>query len=551
MTYTNYFYNNLLLNNPMAISMINPTVDQKLDYQLYFLLRTYRWKEDEYIAEPARLAQPDASKAWVSYSQDEDKRLFRFDIFDSTLLELPQQGSTCWQMLRAEYQTCRVRNHATGQESQRDASAELLMGVAVVIVAENLTEAHTVPMTLRDSQGKELGQMLFGPKQTLFSLSEKDHEEASQFTAFQPRYAQPLLEKAKVSHWQLEWAEEEQWHLVPVRDEENDDNPIFAVYGVSGKQESLAKFAELLLYGEGGKSRNTVLMHLMSGLLMRDWQYSHIYAAASRLLDRLDKENAAYRSQTDEALRCTDTETLQEKLQAMRTLDAEAKHILGRIQGTIKTLQVNRENLPNRMDTVQRVTQKHGWSIDWQWAQDSLTKLQQVAFPDRGRPPSPSLAPALLEEFTYDIEELRNRQIYIEGALKHLEGSGMRWQVAIEERKMELSESFGKIGHVIIFLVALAEMGHAFSRSGGGHEATSTEMGECWKLQAPGDWLFNCLHWSDSSPVIHFITKLLNSPTVYLVFVILILLPVGKELWKVMRRKWQCRKCKKQLGKTN
>jgi len=116
---------------------------------------------------------------------------------------------------------------------------------------------------------------------------------------------------------------------------------------------------------------------------------------------------------------------------------------------------------------------------------------------------------------------------------------------------MELGESFGKIGHVIIFLVALAEMGHAFSRSGGGHEATSTEVGECWKLQAPGDWLFNCLHWFDSGPVIHIITKLLNSPTVYLVFVILILLPVGKELWKVMQRKWQCRKCKKQLGKTN
>jgi hypothetical protein len=442
-----------------------------------------------------------------------------------------------------------VRNHGTGQETQRDARAELLMGVAVVIVAENWTEAHTVPMTLRDIHGKEIGQMLFSPKQTfLFSLSEKDQEEASQFTAFQPRYTQPLSEKAKVSHWQLKWAKEEQWHLVPVRDEENDDNPIFAVYGVSGKQESLAKFAELLLYGEGGKSRNTALMHLMSGLLMRDWQYSHIYAAASRVLDRLDKENAAYRSQTDEALRCTDTETLQEKLQAMRTLDAEAKHILGRIQGTIKTLEVNRENLPNRMDTVQRVTQKHGWSIDWQWEQESLTKLQQAAFPDRVRPPP--LAPALLEEFTYDIEELRNRQIYIEGALKHLEGSGMRWQVAIEERKMELSESFGKIGHVIIFLVALAEMGHAF-KSSGGHEAVSTEMGECAKLQVPGEWLFHYLHWSDSSPVIHFITKLLSSPTVYLVFVILILLPVVKELWRAVKRKWKCRKCKKQLGKTN
>lgn len=533
----------------MAIAMINPTVDQKLDYQLYFLLRTYRWKEDDYIAEPAQLAQPDSSKSGVSYSQDEDKRLFRFDISNCALRDLPQQGSTCWQMLRAEYQTCRVRNHATGQESQRDASPELLMGVAVVIVAENWTEAHTVPMTLRDSQGKEVGQMLFSPRQSLFSLCEKDQEEASQFTAFQPRYTQPLPEKAKVSHWQLKWAKEGQWHLVPVRDEENDDNPIFAVYGVSGKQESLAKFAELLLYGEGGKSRNTVLMHLMSGLLMRDWQYSHIYAAASRLLDRLDKENAAYRSQTDEALRCTDTETLQEKLQAMRTLDAEAKHILGRIQGTIKTLEVNRENLPNRMDTVQRVTQKHGWSIDWQWEQDSLTKLQQVAFPNHVRP-SP-LEPALLEKFTYDIEELRNRQIYIEGVLKHLEGSGMRWQVAIEERKMELSESFGKIGHVIIFLVALAEMGHAFKSSGGHEETVSTEMGEGGKLQALSKWFFDYLHWSDSSPVIHFITKLLSSPTVYLVFVVLILLPIGKELWKVMRRKWQCRKCKKQLRKTN
>jgi hypothetical protein len=201
------------------------------------------------------------------------------------------------------------------------------------------------------------------------------------------------------------------------------------------------------------------------------------------------------------------------------------------------------------MDTVQRVTQKHGWSIDWQWAQDSLAKLQQAAFPDRVRPP-PQEEPALLEEFTFDIEELRNRQIYIEGALKHLEGSGMRWQVAIEERKMELSESFGKIGHVIIFLVALAEMGHVFNSSGE-HETVSTEMGEGGKLQALSKWFFDYLHWSDSSHVIHFITKLLSSSTVYLVFVILILLPVGKELWKALKRKWKCRKCKKQLGKTN
>lgn len=73
--------------------MTNPSTDQKLDYQFYFLLRTFRWKEDEYVAEPAQLAQPDASKSWVSYSQDEDKRLFRFDISNSALLELQQQGA--------------------------------------------------------------------------------------------------------------------------------------------------------------------------------------------------------------------------------------------------------------------------------------------------------------------------------------------------------------------------------------------------------------------------------------------------------------------------
>ncbi len=43
-----------ILNNPMYISVTNPSTDQKLDYQFYFLLRTFRWKEDEYIADMAK-----------------------------------------------------------------------------------------------------------------------------------------------------------------------------------------------------------------------------------------------------------------------------------------------------------------------------------------------------------------------------------------------------------------------------------------------------------------------------------------------------------------
>jgi len=62
------FLPQFILNNPMYISVTNPSTDQKLAYQLYFLLRTYRWKKDEYIAEPPNLAQSAPSKALMPLS---------------------------------------------------------------------------------------------------------------------------------------------------------------------------------------------------------------------------------------------------------------------------------------------------------------------------------------------------------------------------------------------------------------------------------------------------------------------------------------------------
>ncbi|OQW94198.1 MAG: hypothetical protein BWK79_07090, partial [Beggiatoa sp. IS2] len=77
----------------MNTSTITFSVEPLFACQFYFLLLTERQKGDEHIDEPACLKdESNSSKSWVNYSQGDDKRLFRFDIPSSTLLELPQRA---------------------------------------------------------------------------------------------------------------------------------------------------------------------------------------------------------------------------------------------------------------------------------------------------------------------------------------------------------------------------------------------------------------------------------------------------------------------------
>jgi len=482
--------------------------DRQFDYQFYFMFRTYRPKEGEYIEEPEKfsaieeLSDSPNPQQVIGYKIDEDdKRLFRFHLAQQPALtesEFKQHLADYWDRVRHQYDNCQVRNNVTGQVSTRNASEELLQGVAVLIIGDQLTEPdQTITIPLRDDQGEAKGHQLFTSANhtTLFSLQDTAQQmtEDMRFFEFARKYDQRFPERRKVLHWQLQLGPD--FGLKPIQPEEHDNHPFLVVYGLErGKNppEVLREQANnFLLFGKGDNGY-TALLELLPKLLMCHWQFNHIDAAASQFQQQLDARNALYRSYLNERLDCATTPQLQQELQEMKTQGAEGKYTLGRLQGAMKTLQINAEDLTGRLELIQDLARERGWQIEF----DS----------------------ALETYFDYSLGVLQNHLSYLNSALTHLEGSSSRWQAMLEERRLELTENIGTLAHLIVFLVALVEMGKL------AHENPAT---------------FAWLQWLDKTWPIEILTKFLVSPTTYVVLIIWFL---RKDVWKWMTRMCRCGK---------
>jgi hypothetical protein len=398
------------------------------DYRCYFLFRTYRWQAGQQIREPAYLSHNGGNNSPIHYQVSKDKRLFPGPLFNQDpLTTLSGHLLKQWQIFRNLY----------GQDADT-----LLLGVVLLIIHDSANPSSlTLTMPAHHSNGKVESIPLMPTGNRLFTIREANAP-SSQWLGCQEWLPAAL----NLNEWQLHFTPN-QAMLMPMQTEEFDNHPIFAVYSLDRSElPELSTF----LYGDAD---STVMNQLVPMLVTRHWQFSHINYATTQFRDSLQAQNTRYRGIQDEELKCHSTAKLEETIQEMSSLYAEAMYILGRLPQAINTLEINEGNLKRRMQGVEDHTQSR-WVIDWQPPKPSTEKEME----DDQHPPSKtSSPPPLLAAFQRDIKTLKNNQVYIQGKLTYLEGSRLRWQAFLEERKIELTEWLGALGHIIILAVALAE----------------------------------------------------------------------------------------------
>ncbi len=506
------------------------------ELQFWFLLQRSRVKADCEIFEAGDLPQeadipdvPPLDQA-IGYPEDppEDRRLFRYNV---PAVQREQDLSTllreAWARVSVQYARCEV--HTAGEVRYENHAETLLHSVALLVVSDELA-AVKVTLPMRESASAAVVadcEYLPNFNEPYFSAAlQSQPTQALQCYPYEPKpkARQSGTNLGKVNHWQLQFSGVESPCLVPLQDGEEANHPAFLVLGVAvgafvQSPETLPLVRELLVFDTSSQGYSS-LMFLFTPLLMQAWQYAHIDTASHRLDKQLRQHNQRYKQISDVELRTFSHEQLEHDLQAMRSLQAQAHYERGRIAQALRTLQINRNTLLERQRILTEALAET-WQWDWHWQDEALVAVQRQRASSAA---SADARPALLQPFSYAMEDLDNKQTYLQGKLTHLQGSSERWQVALEQQRFELHEKMGHIGHAIIFLVALAEMGHVI------HNATADKAAHAESAHAAGasGWqvFLDTLHSADSSQLMHILATLLQSPTLFVLLVMVIVFPV-------------------------
>jgi len=535
------------------------------EWQFLFLFRRQRSLADCEIVEPVELPQneenipevPPLTDA-IGYPEakpEEQRRLFRYNIPATRQSEdLAALLAHAWGQVSAQYARCEVR--VPGQAPQyANHSERLLYCVALVMVGDPPAERLCLPMR-ETEDAPVVGECSYqvDDETPLFRVApcaQPDRAATCYAYTPHPKPTQVAVNLAKINHWQLQLHGDNAPCLVELQCGEDQNHPVFCVFGVDAPShaDSLDPALRELTVFDTTNRGYSPLMLLLSPLLMKAWQYGHIETAARRLDGELRREMHRYKDYTDSALRVRARELLEHDLQAMQALEARANYEQGRIAQALRTLEINQNNLLENQHLLTEVL-SDTWHFDWLWYDQPLMALrcqhQQTG-------PSPDARPAMVKSFSYPMEDLRNLQTYLQGKLTHLKGSSERWRIALEQQRLELYEKLGHIGHAIILLVALAEMGHvlhnAASTYAPNHAADHAYGGNWWQILLDG------LNWLDTSPPIHFIATVLQSPTLFLCLVLLILWPAvhawGRYTWHRHREHRHHRRALRDKPKSN
>jgi len=428
---------------------INP--NRNLDYQFYFLFRTHLWKEEQYIREPFdRFGDLDD----IGIQIDTDKRLFRPETPTQRPLDDWQAYlKIAWEGILQEY--CEAFNPEAPDEAKdtaRHFCQDNLLGVALLIMDEAV-DGHEVTLDLCDSHDQLLGDAGFSyDKNVLLTIQDKSGNMPQPATlhAFIPS----VNKRLKTDNWAL-GLDKEQPYLkkMPAAETQNElaanaqNYPVFVVYGLAHGDALTAleqaqnwpvQLQTILLteVGEGPLKRTAILNSILARLLISE----AVFETSSK------------------TLRQTPNRVLEEELRKMEALVVQTEaYTLGRLSQAIKTLEINQDNFEWRLNHMQ--SEEAEWQIDWQ---------------------STGKYPPLLEPLHTGIANLKNHVAYIEGKLTHLKGACTRWRSHISESRYNWSEHMGYLGHIIILLVTLAEMGNVLSQGAGEASSHGTEIVSFW-----------------------------------------------------------------------
>ena len=410
-----------------------------IEYQLYFMMLTYRLRHGERVLEPQSLKTfADISPELLHRKMEKDKRVFQArgtQTMNSE--EISHWIAATWQKIKTLYDDA-GQNHAE----------TLLASVALVVIAEDVADI-SFDLTVRDEQARALGLMSFTDSEVLFELKDQADTIKSpiKFSSFQGDLQKPLKQPRLLERWQLDFSDTTCFK--PIQYEENQNHPMFAMYAVATgrlSDEMSAKVQNLLWFDPKG---NCALMFLMPNLLMVNWQFAHVDAAARVIMNELDKKNSYYRDIDETRLLNATVKELQFELQKIHKVIAEAKYTLSRLTQAVETLKINQNNLTVRaVQVVQKVAEKRGWTITWN-KQEKLTWSESEAIETT----------VILENcIVHHIEALEISHHYLTGQLIHLEASALRWQSALETQRVVATESLNRTGQLITAIMVIAAL---------------------------------------------------------------------------------------------
>ncbi|OQW91384.1 MAG: hypothetical protein BWK79_16990 [Beggiatoa sp. IS2] len=474
-----------------------------LSYDFFFLFRRDAHELEEVFPLPD-LSRKDLMGNGIFV--DEDKILISRSYAQQPLDESLKLMAKAWQDIVARHQKAIIAENAKKiEESCRSA----LLGVAVVIMDDSL-DSHTLTIENKELSKPSSSITFKRSQQTLFTLS--NGENTTSFEQFTACFA----DGACKSRYSLSLVfQDAEVFLKPILgeeilDKETTRTPIFAVYGIehpgvgkSFKTESWPKELQQILSGKGKDLQELpLLVPVISRLLMRQWQFTRMDCAATRLRGDLQKD-VSYRQLSQAELICKSNRQLEQDLeQVIDKHTVQVKHLQARLLQAIKTLQINLNNLNKRLGEIQPRCQAQNWQFI---GQDSL-----------------------VETFERDMRTLENHQSYLTGETLHLEGLHQRWHLQLDGRRLALSEHIGTLGHILILLVALGEMGNITKTQ----HAPTTEMSTHHRDFF--SWLNEILHISD-------ITNLLHSPELYLLVILLFVMwAIFPPFYKWTKKKWFC-----------
>jgi len=412
-----------------------------LDCQLYFLFRTHLWRDGELKEEPFRGRFDRLHENGVKI--DEDKRLFRRNFSD--IDHWQQRLADAWKNILQCYTDAYAETPSRHAEKKARQFCEMaLYGVALFIMDEDIVR-HKIDIPLRiDDKQHDLYFALPNPTTELLTVCDSDKQmpEMARFYAFN------LANPPTSGNYALK-IEGNHPYLAPMQPQQTANNPIFAVYAMqhsSGLERFhpneispwVEPFQHFLCVGNHGQP--ALFVSVLPRLIMRQWQFKRIDNAAKKQRQTLHQYNTLYRNKPDQYLICTNNRELERQLREIEDLRTEADYMAGRLQQAVKTLEINLNNLERHLQATENETR---WQVDWQLG---------------------SFKP-LLDDFSQEINKLHNHQEYLQGEVTYLTGARHRWHAYLEARRLKMSERLNILGHVLVILVILAEIGNISSRN--------------------------------------------------------------------------------------
>jgi hypothetical protein len=447
-----------------------------LDCQLYFLFRTHLWRDGELKEEPFRGHFYGLHENGVKI--DEDKRLFRRNFSD--IHHWQQHLVDAWKNILQCYTDAHAETPSHDAEIKAKQFCEMAFyGVVLLIMDEDIVRHKVnIPLQIDDEQHNLCFEM---SNATTELLTVCDNDE--QMPDIARLYAFSLANQPISSHYALK-IKGNHPYLAPMQPQQTANNPVFAVYAMqhsSGLDQFhpneilpwVDPFQHFLCVGSHGQP--ALFVSVLPRLIMRQWQFQRIDSAAKKQRQTLHKHNTRYREKSDQYLICTNNRKLEQELREVEDLRTEADYMAGRLRQAVRTLEINRDNLERHLQATKHEAR---WQVHWQL--DSFEPL--------------------LDDFSEEVNKLHNHQEYLQGEVTYLTGARHRWHSYLEARRLKMSERLNILGHLLVILVILAEIGNIISRNKPADSNISCNQ------PADSNFIMQCLNYLSSNAGVYVLT---------------------------------------------